>query len=120
MRISTPLLLAVLATWLGAATVPARAGTTLSTSVSDSVSAAVGSVSTSLKKLSQSVSGDDKVAQGPYRVIEVAAAPDQPEHLRLTLQATADNPAPEGLYALTVPRKAVQAHDVHVGQVLVA
>jgi len=97
----------------------ALAGTTISTSISDSISTAVGSVSTSLKKSSQSVSGDDKVADGDYKVIQMAAAPDQPGMVRLTLQALAQ-PTPDGTYFLTVPQKAVDAHGVSEGRVLAA
>ncbi len=105
---------------LAGAASPALAGTTISTSISDSISTAVGSVSTSLKKSSQSVSGDDKVADGDYKVIEVATLADQPGMVRLKLQAVAQQATPEGEYFLTVPQKAVDAHGVAEGQVLAA
>lgn len=110
---------ALAAVLLAGAASSALAGTTISTSISDSVSTAVGSVSTSLKKSSQSVSGDDKVADGDYKVIEVATLADQPGMVRLKLQALAQA-TPDGEYFLTVPQKAVDAHGVAEGQVLAA
>ncbi|MBQ1762126.1 MAG: hypothetical protein IIZ92_04400 [Aquincola sp.] len=56
-------------------------------SASSAGSASSGSVSDSLRGSSRSSNRDDKVADGNYRVIDVATAPDRPGMLRLTLQA---------------------------------
>ncbi len=109
-------LVALTLTGLAAA---AQAGTTISTSISDSVSTAVGSASTSLKKSSQASSGPGAVAEGDYKVIEVAALADRPGMVRLTIQAVADA-TPNGAYELIVPQKAVDAHGVNEGRVLTA
>lgn len=97
----------------------AMAGSTISTSISDSVATAVGSLSTSIKKSSQSASGEDTVAEGDYKVIDVATVAGRPGMVRLRLQAQADA-GPEGEYHLTVPQQAVDAHGVVAGQVLSA
>jgi hypothetical protein len=105
--------LSALAAW------PALADTTISTSISDSVSTAVGSVSGSIKKLSGASSGDDKMAQGEYKLIDVATLPDRPGMARLTLQAVADA-SPEGAYYLDLPQKAVDAGQLAAGQLITA
>lgn len=97
----------------------AMAGSTISTSISDSVATAVGSLSTSIKKSSQSASGEDTVAQGDYKVIDVATVAEHPGMVRLRLQAVADA-SPDGEYDLTVPQQAVDAHGVAAGHVLSA
>ena len=53
---------------------PALAASTLSVSISDSVSTAVGSVSDSVRRSSESSTGKDRVALGDYRIVEVVAA----------------------------------------------
>jgi hypothetical protein len=79
-----------LALALAAATGAAGAASTSSLSISDSVATSIGSLSTSVQRSSDSSSGDDKVAEGDYRVIQVAdlaAQGDQPALTRLTLRA---------------------------------
>jgi len=98
---------------------PALADTTLSASVSDSISTAVGSVSTSLKKSSQSSTKDDKVAAGDYKVVEMVAVTDQPGLVRLKLQALADA-GPEGAFDLILPQKTVEVNQVAAGTVVTA
>lgn len=91
MRVPSSLVPALIgAVALAAASAPVHAASTSSVSISDSVATSIGSLSTSVKKSSDSSSGDDKVAEGDYRVIEVAElAPqgDQPALTRLTLRA---------------------------------
>jgi len=98
---------------------PALADTTLSASVSDSISTAVGSVSTSLKKSSQSSTKDDKVAEGDYKVIEVTAEADQPGMVRLKLQALADA-GPDESFDLILPQKTVELNQVAKGAIVTA
>lgn len=64
-------------------------------SVSDSVSASVGSISDSVHDSSRAM----HVAEGDYKVLDVAQAADKPGHTRLTLQAANDSQqAPFYLY----------------------
>lgn len=65
---------------------PAHADSAVS-SASSAGSASSGSVSDSLRGSSRSSNRDDKVAEGDYRIVDVAAAPGKPGMLRLTLQA---------------------------------
>lgn len=93
---------------LATATVPVGAASTSSVSISDSVATSIGSLSTSVKKSSDSSSGDDKVAEGDYRVTEVAElAPqaDQPALTRLTLRAVQ---GPDEFYLMLPPVVAAQ------------
>jgi hypothetical protein len=108
-----------LALALGISAQAAHADTTISASISDSVSTAVGSVSTSLKKSSQSSTGDDKTAAGDYRVIEMAALDGQPGMVRLKLQATAEQAQRDEFYLL-LPQKAVDQGQVREGAIVTA
>ena len=56
-------------------------------SVSDSVAAASGSVSDSLKGSSNSSGGNHRVADGDYQIIQIAETPGRADRVRLTLQA---------------------------------
>lgn len=106
---------------------PALADTTLSASVSDSISTAVGSVSTSLKKSSQSSTKDDKVAEGDYKVVALTAEAGQPGMVRLTLQALAPagqdagaDAAADDHFALILPQKTVALNQVATGAIVTA
>ena len=106
---------------------PALADTTLSASVSDSISTAVGSVSTSLKKSSQSSTKDDKVAEGAYKVVALTAEAGQPGMVRLTLQALAPtghevgtDAAADDRFALILPQKTVDLNQVATGAIVTA
>lgn len=77
-------------------------------------SASSGSVSDSIGGSSNASSPDkEKVAQGEYRVIDVAAAPDRPGKVRLTLQGT--DPTATREFVLIVPEKALAARAVTAG-----
>jgi len=112
-------LAAALALTLGLAAPAAHADTTLSGSLSDSIGTSVGSVSTSLKKSSQSSTGDDKTAAGDYKVIEMAALEGQPGMVRLKLQATAEQAQRDEFYLL-LPQKAVDQGQVREGAIVTA
>lgn len=56
-------------------------------SASSAGSASSGSVSASLRGSSNSSTGGDKTADGDYRIIEVAKAPDRAGIARVTMQA---------------------------------
>ncbi|MGE0985937.1 hypothetical protein [Ralstonia pseudosolanacearum] len=50
-------------------------------------SASSGSVSTSLNSSSHSSTDDEKTANGDYRIVDVAQAPDRADYLRVTMVA---------------------------------
>lgn len=76
-------------------------------SASSAGSKSVGSLSDSLTGSSNSSSADRKVAEGQYRIEQVAEVADKPGHVRLHLQATA-TPGAAGAVLLDLPRQAVQ------------
>ena len=88
---------------LGAAAGSALAASSASSASSEGSSASVGSLSTSIEKSSDS-SKADKVAEGDYRIVEIAAADKQPGKMRLTLRALN---AADGEFVLTLPQEAV-------------
>lgn len=100
--------------------VPAAwAASSASSAASDSVSTSVGSISGSFERSSDSSSKGKNVAAGEYKVIEVAAAPERADDVRLKLQAVQGSGA-EGEFFLYVPRAALQRHGLDAGQVLSA
>ena len=101
----------------GLAAGPAVAGSSASSASSEGASASVGSSSTSVEKSSKSSSKDDKVAEGDYRIIEMAASDQQPGKVRLTLQALN---AADGELFLYVPQEAVQQGCLATGGVVTA
>lgn len=96
---------------------PALAASSASSASSDGSSASVGSLSTSIEKSSKSSSKDDKVADGDYRIIEMAAVDRLPGKVRLTLQAV--NKA-DGEFYLYVPQETVQQAGLAPGGVVSA
>ena len=83
-------------------------------SASSAGSASSGSVSDSIGGSSDASSPDkEKVAQGEYRVVNVAAAPDRPGKVRLTLQGT--EPAATREFVLFVPEQALATRPVAAG-----
>ena len=93
-------------------------------SAASSTSASLGSSSTSLGKSSDgSSSSRDKVAQGPYTLVEMVALADQPDRVQLRLApvvaATNATPAPTG-FTLTLPRETAERARLAVGQVITA
>lgn len=73
----------------------------IASSASESVSTSVGSLSASVTQSSQSSTGE-KVAEGDYRVRDVATLPDRPGLVLLTLQPVA-RPGTHGELKLTLP-----------------
>jgi hypothetical protein len=111
---------ASLALLMASAALPALAASSASSESVGSSSTSVGSLSNSVGKSSDSSSGKDKdVAEGDYRVIEVAAAADQPGKLRVKLQAAADDSLQGELY-LTLPPTAVARGQLASGAVISA
>ncbi len=113
-RITSALAAAAVA---AAATLPAQAASSASSAISDSLSTSVDSISNSVRRSSRSSSGDDKVADGDYRIVEVAAVADQPEKRRLVLQPVAGTG--EG-FTLDVAQTLLQQTGLDVGRVISA
>ena len=108
---------ALLSMTLFAASLPSLAVSSTSSTASSAGSASVGSLSDSLQGSSNSSSRTDKVAEGPYRVIEVAEAPARPGHVRGTLQAVADSGASGELH-LYLPRQTALDQQLATGSVV--
>ncbi len=102
---------------LAGATAPALAASSAASSASESLSTSVGSVSDSFKNSSESSDRPNRTADGDYKVIEVAAAHQRPETLRLKLQP-ADGTGEA--FELYLPQKAADVGGVAVGQVVSA
>ena len=103
---------------VGMANLPALADST--SSASSAASTSFGSSSASIEKSSNSSSTRDKVAQGQYTVMEMAALTRQPDMLRLRLQAVGPEPAAAGEFFLLLPRQAAERGQLTVGQVVSA
>ncbi|MEF7612748.1 hypothetical protein V4F39_02420 [Aquincola sp. MAHUQ-54] len=88
--------------WLAAAAAPCHADSLASSALSAG-SASVGSVSDSISGSSNSSSRNDRVAEGDYRIVEVAAA-GRPGGLRLTLQPADPRPGAED-FVLDLPAR---------------
>lgn len=84
---------------------------------SDSASDSVGSLSTSLQQSSGSSSHGGGLAQGEYRIVEIAALAGQPGMTQLQLQALA-RPGSEGRFALALPSTTATRARLAAGQVL--
>lgn len=107
--------LAALALVSAAAIAPAWASSSASSASSEGISASVGSVSTSIEGSSNSSSPAGKTAEGPYRVIHVAAA-DKPGFVRVALAAEAG----DHRFALLLPATNPEASLLATGDVVVA
>lgn len=108
----------VLAAAIGA-TPFARAASSTASSASDSASSAASSTSNSIRRSSDGSSKATGVAQGDYRIIEVAAVAGEPTQQRLMLQALADN-TEAGRFWLHLPQPVVARHALATGQVVSA
>ena len=114
-----PARLAFLAALLGATALPALASSTAASSASEGGSASVGSVSDSFEASSDGSSKKEKVAEGDYKVIEVAAMAERPGTMRLKLQPLADT-REENAFFLYLPQKALAMNPVAAGQTVAA
>lgn len=114
----TPKHLAPLALlWIAMAT-PCLAES-LASSASSAGSASLGSASDSLSTSSNSSTQNKPVAQGDYRVIDVATLPERPGMLRLQMQATT-KPGAAGELWLTLPQQALAQRPLRAGDVVQA
>ena len=112
-----------LATWslllLTAAHWPALAASSTASAVSQSVTTSVGSLSASLNQSSRSSTPGQNLADGDYRIVEVAALAEQPGMVELSLQALADA-GPDGDYTLRLPQQALDRSGLAAGQLVSA
>ena len=99
----------------GLATAAAAHAESFASSASSAGSASVGSLSDSIKGSSNSSSGNNKVAEGDYKIIEVAALPERPGMLRLTLR---QDDAHE--FFLELPQQALGARGAAAGDTVSA
>lgn len=107
-RLALALLVAI------AASLPGRADS-FTSSASSAGSASVGSLSDSVKSVSGS--STSQVAEGDYRIVEVAAAV-RADRLRLKLQHVAGAGDDEGFIYLEVPRLALGDREAEPGAVV--
>jgi len=113
----TPMRLACITLLCTATTAPCMADS-FASSASSASSASVGSLSDSVKGSSTSSSGETKVSDGDYRVIEVAEAADRPGMLQLKLQPTRQGE--EGEVWLSLPRQALARRGIAPGDIVSA
>jgi hypothetical protein len=105
------------AVWMAlAASLPAQAASSASSASSEGSSASSGSVSDSFQSSSDSSKGDQKVAEGDWRVVAIAAA-DSPGKLRLTLEGTGTL---TGRFELVLPEATAQQAALAQGDVITA
>ena len=91
----------------------------LASSASSAGSASVGSLSDSITGSSKASSPDKAVAEGDYRVIEVAELAERPGMIRLALQA-AQPRGEEGPVWLTLPKQALAQRALVAGDIVSA
>jgi hypothetical protein len=89
-----------------------------SISVSDSISGSIGSLSDSVRGSSRSSSNAVNLADGGYKITDIAAADDHPGKMRLALQADGDS-RDKDIY-LYVPRDDYMRADLSIGQEIMA
>jgi hypothetical protein len=118
MSLRPRLLLTSLVVFLGATGWSAHASSTAASSASDAASSTASSASDSLGKSSTSSSPGNDVADGDYRVIDMAEATDRPGRMRLTLQgvATAGKPGAGTTFELYLPVATLQQAALATGQ----
>jgi hypothetical protein len=98
---------------------PSMAESSAASSASESVSTSVGSLSTSIQKSSDGSSKATGVAEGDYRIIDVATLPERPGTARMTLQAVASG-KDEGTFFLYLPQQVVEHDRLAQGKVVTA
>lgn len=104
-----------------AAAMPALAAGSAASSASESVGQSVGSSSTSIQKSSDASSknNNNRVAQGDYRILDIAELAERPGMLRLRLQAVAASGEREEFFLL-LPRQAAEQGQLAQGKTVTA
>ncbi|OON59918.1 hypothetical protein B0920_21830 [Massilia sp. KIM] len=105
----------LLAAFSAACVAPVHAES-FASSASSAGSASSASISDSISGSSDSSGGDNKVAAGDYRVIDIAQAPARPDALRLTLRAVAGGPQQQ--FFLDLPARALAERGVNKGELV--
>lgn len=109
--------LAFFAVLLWVAVSPAHAESSVASSASEGLSASVGSLSNSVEGSSDSSShNNNRVAEGDYRIVDVAAVAERPGVVRMKLQALAGR----GEIFLYVPQGTVDRARLAQGEVVSA
>lgn len=114
-------LLSTLVLLAGAAVLPAGAGSLATSSAAggSSASSAASSASESSKDSSTSSSTNNRVAEGPYKIVDVVAVVDRPGMVQLRLQAVADA-GPAGEFLLVLPALTADQSRLAAGQTVTA
>lgn len=112
----TPTHLACICAMCLALTMSARAES-FASSASSAGSASSGSVSDSIEGSSDASSDDDEVAEGNYRIVEVAEFTERPGMLRLKLQAADDA---SRAFFLSLPRQTLAQRGLARGDMVSA
>lgn len=114
-------LLSTLVLLAGAVALPAGAGSLAASSAAggSSASSAASSASESSKDSSTSSSNTNKVAEGPYKIIDLVAVADRPGMVQLRLQALADA-GPAGQFVLVLPAQTADQSRLVAGQTVTA
>ena len=116
MSLRPRLVLTSLVVFLGATGWSAHASSTAASSASDAASSTASSASDSLGKSSTSSSPGNDVADGDYRVIDMAEATDRPGRMRLTLQGVAAAGKPGTTFELYLPVATLEQAALTTGQ----
>ena len=105
----------------GAIALPAGAGSLVTSSAAggSSASSVASSASESSKDSSTSSSTNKRVAEGPYKIVDMVAVADRPGTMRLRLQALADAGA-AGEFVLDLPALTVDQSRLASGQTVIA
>ena len=91
----------------------------LASSASSAGSASSGSISDSIDRSSDSSKRDKQVAEGDYRIVEVAAVADRPGMLRLKMQPTAPH-GEAGGFSLDLPQPTFDQQGLAPGAIVSA
>ena len=110
--------LAALAVLLCAAALPSMAASSAASSASDSIGTSVGSISGSIQKSSDS-SSTTKVADGDYKIIDMATVDERPGMVRVKLQAVLDRGA-DGEFFLYLPHDVASQSGLAQGGIVTA
>lgn len=121
MKFAKSSLVPLVALLVGTIVLPAGAGSLVTSSAAggSSASSAASSASESSKDSSTSSSTNNRVAEGPYKIVDMVALADRPGLVRLRLQALADT-GPGGELLLDLPALTAEQSRLAAGQTVTA
>lgn len=121
MKFAKSYLVPLVALLAGTIVLPAGAGSLVTSSAAggSSASSAASSASESSKDSSTSSSTNNRVAEGPYKIVDMVAVADRPGLVRLRLQALADT-GPAGEVLLDLPALTAEQSRLAAGQTVTA